>query len=83
MKFRDGESPSSRYRAASRCFQMNGKWYFATREGIDVGPFPSREAAEVGVEKLIAMIRGVTDPKEVHKLIEGFATLKGEWQYRP
>ena len=29
-----------------RTFQINGKWYFATREGVDQGPFDSKKDAE-------------------------------------
>ena len=33
------------FRASGRAFQMNGAWFFSSREG-DVGPFPSQKVAE-------------------------------------
>ncbi|MCW8879864.1 MAG: DUF6316 family protein [Kangiellaceae bacterium] len=29
-----------------RIFHKKNGWYFATREGLDMGPFPSRRSAE-------------------------------------
>jgi len=29
-----------------RIFHKDTGWYFATREGLDMGPFPSRRSAE-------------------------------------
>lgn len=37
-----------------RFFSGNGRWYFATRERIDVGPFARREQAEAALERFLA-----------------------------
>ena len=50
----------------------NGKWYFSTGEGIDVGPYPSREAAELAIARLIGQLDGVTDPDEAMKIVRQF-----------
>ncbi len=31
---------------SERLFSVNGVWYFATREGVDQGPFATRRLAE-------------------------------------
>ncbi|WP_246119396.1 DUF6316 family protein [Aliikangiella coralliicola] len=31
---------------SDRIFHKSSGWYFATREGLDMGPFPSRRSAE-------------------------------------
>jgi hypothetical protein len=45
---RRGDTDSARryFRSATRVFNLNGTWYFATREG-DQGPFIHRELADV------------------------------------
>jgi hypothetical protein len=40
------------FRAADRIFRMNGNWFFASREG-DLGPFPSREKAEIEAQTYV------------------------------
>jgi len=37
---------------SERVFGAGGQWYFQTREGIDVGPYPTREAAEAEAARL-------------------------------
>ena len=39
---------------SDRFFSGNGQWYFATREHIDIGPFPRRELAEAALQQFIA-----------------------------
>ena len=78
MNYRDGEKPSARYRAENRCFQMNGQWYFATREGIDVGPYESRDAAAFALKRLITLVRDMTDPDARRALVQRYADLKGD-----
>lgn len=45
---RQGELDNARkyFRSQTRVFNLNGSWYFATREG-DKGPFSTRQLAEV------------------------------------
>lgn len=39
-----------------RFFQDSGYWYYATREGIDIGPFDSLSEAEAGASAYIDFI---------------------------
>ncbi len=41
-----GENERFTYRSG-RFFNVGNEWYFATREGVDQGPFDTREDAEV------------------------------------
>lgn len=52
---RAGERPRLWYRS-NRFFSADGFWYFTTREGIDVGPYDSRRAAERDSERLIRLL---------------------------
>lgn len=45
-----------------RYLQKDGYWYYSTREGVDIGPFDSREDAEVGVSDFIDFIQA-SEPK--------------------
>lgn len=40
----------------SRYFQKDGYWYYATREGVDIGPFDSLHDAEHGVSDFIDFV---------------------------
>jgi hypothetical protein len=42
---RTGETGSIPFRSG-RLFNVGMQWYFATREGIDQGPFPEKNDAE-------------------------------------
>ena len=42
---------------ADRVFHTNGKWYFHTREGIDVGPYESQLEAEIEAGMLKELIK--------------------------
>ena len=46
MRREDNKNSSKRhFRSATRIFQVNGAWYFLTREG-DEGPYPTQATAE-------------------------------------
>jgi len=45
---RRGEASPHPFRS-TRFFNSNGEWYFSTREGQDVGPFPDREETEASL----------------------------------
>lgn len=53
---RDGEKGSTPPRKG-RYLQKDGYWYYTTREGVDIGPFDSREDAEIGVGEFIEFIQ--------------------------
>lgn len=38
---------------SDRVFNQNGAWYISTREGINIGPYPTRAQAQRDVQSLI------------------------------
>jgi hypothetical protein len=58
---RNGERPGSHFRSG-RCIQVNGDWYIATREGIEVGPYKTRERAETAAAQLAKKLANIPDP---------------------
>ena len=77
MGNREGESHKSYFRAGGRSLLADGRWYFATREGVDVGPYDTREAADAGGARLAAALHGVDDPIAARKIIREFMFLMG------
>ena len=57
---RQDESPRTWFRS-DRVFLSDGKWFFHTREGVDVGPYESQFEAEIeaGMLKELLRERGV------------------------
>lgn len=57
---RTNERPRTWFRS-ERVFLSDGKWYFHTREGVDVGPYESQFEAEIeaGMLKELLRERGV------------------------
>lgn len=53
---RQGENGQPPPRSA-RIFNMENYWYFATREGTDIGPFDSREEASSGLQDFLQFIQ--------------------------
>ena len=43
---------STHFRSRDRVFCQNGKWFYQTRED-DHGPFPTRQAAEVDLQRYV------------------------------
>ena len=58
----DLDKTGLRYRSGSRFQQQSGQWYFQTREG-DRGPFDSREAAELELQRYIDTMEFVEENK--------------------
>lgn len=52
MKPRKGENDSVRFRS-ERFFHIDGKYFFATREGDEIGPYSSKPEAKRGLERFI------------------------------
>lgn len=50
---RAGESAQHIKFRAQRLFSIGTDWYFSTREGIDQGPFESKEVAHAAIVKFI------------------------------
>jgi hypothetical protein len=59
---------------------VNTGWYFATREGLDVGPYSTKEIAEAAARRLSSVLAGVKDPKLARRLIEGSTPFLDPWQ---
>lgn len=49
---RQGEQGSLPFRT-ERFFAVGNRWYFATREGVDSGPYASRDRAEEGLRRFL------------------------------
>ncbi len=49
---RQGEGGSIPFRT-ERFFSVADKWYFATREGVDSGPYASRDRAAEGLKRFL------------------------------
>lgn len=45
MQSRKNEADKVWFRG-DRCFNADGQWYLATREGVNVGPFTNQRAAQ-------------------------------------
>jgi hypothetical protein len=52
---RKGEQGSFPFRSG-RFFSVEGRWFFTTREGVDHGPYASKEEAEA---ELTLFLRGI------------------------
>lgn len=55
MREEDEKTNVRHFRMAHRYFCENGQWWFSTREGEE-GPYPSREAAEAGMQRYVESI---------------------------
>ncbi len=72
---RDGEPASSHHFRGDRLVVVNGDWFIVTREGIDVGPYASREDAAAAADRLAGMLVGITDPAITTEFIREFMLL--------
>ena len=61
------DEPEGQHFRSDRLVVVNGAWFIATREGIDVGPYATRQSAEAAAHELGEMLAGVDDV-EVAKL---------------
>jgi len=41
---------------SNRFFNVGTKWYFATREGFNSGPYDNRKRAETSLQRFLAII---------------------------
>ncbi len=55
VQFREGELEKTWFRS-DRFFTVEADYFFSTREGIHVGPFPSRSSAERGLDLYIQVM---------------------------
>jgi hypothetical protein len=75
VKVRDGEGQKTWYRS-ERFFHVDGVWLFATREGIDVGPFDSELEAKQHERRLVSLLARARTPEEAYRIIY-------EYKHRP
>jgi hypothetical protein len=76
---RKGEQVRRYFRADNRCFRIDTAWYVATREGINIGPYPGRGAAEEAARQLTLHLGPVEDDATVRALIENFVPGDDPW----
>ncbi|MFU8815813.1 MAG: DUF6316 family protein [Pseudomonadales bacterium] len=68
---RSSEAPQTWFRS-ERLFASNGKWFFHTREGVDVGPYDSQFEAEIEAAMLKELLLGRTPGEEAKAVIREF-----------
>jgi hypothetical protein len=69
-RVRKGEGSRHWFRS-DRFLCVSDVWFFATREGINVGPFYSRDEAERNLKQLIALLQNATE-EEAPPIINEF-----------
>lgn len=40
-----------------RIHAINSEWYFLTREGQNIGPFPTKDDAEAGLARFLKIVK--------------------------
>lgn len=70
MANRRDEEPKTWFRS-DRVFRVDGEWFFHTREGIAVGPYSDKFAADVDAEMLKSLLVGVEEA-EAHDIVREF-----------
>ena len=57
---------------SERVFLSDNEWYFHTREGVDVGPYPSQFEAEIEAGMLKELLRGSERSEQALSVIREF-----------
>lgn len=65
------ERPRTWFRS-ERVFLSDGRWYFHTREGVDVGPYDSQFEAEIEAGMLKELLRERTGSEDALAVIREF-----------
>lgn len=60
---RKTDDPRTLHFHANRLHRINGLWYFETREGENVGPFDSKEAAGKELSRFMAKVEAESSDK--------------------
>jgi hypothetical protein len=63
----------------SHVFPAGGKWYFNTREGIDVGPFENRAEAEINSTRLRLVLAKINDAALARTVILRYTEIPAEY----
>ena len=77
MPSRSGEPDQMRFRG-SHVFPAGGKWFFNTREQIDVGPFDTREEADINSIRLRLVLTKIDDPELAKTVIRRYKEIPTE-----
>lgn len=59
LEHRNGEAGAIPFRTG-RFFVVDNNWYFASREGMDKGPYSSRNEAEIALKAFLAQCEEVS-----------------------
>ena len=70
MEHRKNEARRTWFRS-KRIFRNKGNWFIRTREGVDVGPFGNRAAAEEEADALQSTLE-VTRPENQEAAVRGY-----------
>ncbi len=75
-RHRKGELGAVPFRSG-RFFYIDSKWYFACREGKEVGPFPSKQAAEMALAEYIAHMQSTDEPRTEESVSSSYQPTAG------
>ena len=56
LTLRQGEQNAAYFRS-DRFYKVGGRYYFTTREGAEIGPFSTKSAAMLGLERFVSSIK--------------------------
>lgn len=68
---RHGEKEKN-WRRSERFFEVDGVWFFSTREGINVGPYGSEGEAKKSERQLVSRLNNDLSEKEAQKIVYGY-----------
>ena len=68
---RQHESTKTWFRS-ERVFLTSGDWYFHTREGVDLGPYPSQFEAEIEAAMLKELLKTIDNGEPALSVIREF-----------
>lgn len=72
------EKPRIHFRS-DRCVEFRGSWFVTTREGIDVGPYPTREAASIAAAQIVELLSEIDDPAIAQTFIREYLRRRQNW----
>ena len=72
MQQRKNDENARTWFRSERVFCNQGNWFIRTREGVDVGPFLTKAAAEAEAGALQATLEGLTRPEDAEAAIKGY-----------
>lgn len=68
MNYRDKDKDEQKtFYRSDRMFRADDDWYFTTREGFNIGPYPNQQSCASGLERFL---RCVTSDNSIENDIE-------------